>query len=77
MRYYTVKVQINDDNTEIRDMRGFDTYDEANVKFHDSLAKLINGPNVAEGMMMIVNSEGMYVKSESWKKEQENTSTLG
>lgn len=37
MRYYTIKILTATDGTEVRDLRGFDTLDEALVRYHTDL----------------------------------------
>lgn len=65
MIYYTVKVEINTLGTETRDLRHFDTINDALVRFHSDLAKYVN--NTSSILMMIINSSGNVIKTEKWE----------
>lgn len=70
MRYYTVKALVTTDGTETRDMRGFDTIDEALARFHTDLAKVVNVEGTISVMMSIIDSASNKLKSEVWESAE-------
>ena len=41
MRYYTIKIMMATNGTEVRDLRGFDTLDEALMLYYSNLQTAI------------------------------------
>lgn len=64
--YYTIKIETNTEGTETRDLRQFQTSDEALVRFHSDLTKYIN--NTARILEMMINESGTVLKKELWVK---------
>lgn len=62
--YYTIKIETNTEGTETRDLRQFQTSDEALVRFHSDLTKYIN--NTARILEMMINESGTVLKKELW-----------
>lgn len=73
MRFYTSKIVTNTDETEVRDLRGFDTLDEALVRFHSDMSSNIG--KVKSILCMVINSDGGIHKNESWKLVETETET--
>lgn len=72
--YYTIKIETNTEGTETRDLRQFQTSDEALVRFHSDLTKYIN--NTGRILEMMINESGTVLKKELWvKATTEATST--
>ena len=64
MRYYTIKILTNTDGTEARDLRGFDTLDEALVRYHNDLQTNIS--KCKSVYCAVINSVGGVYKSDTW-----------
>lgn len=62
--YYTIKIETNAEGTETRDLRQFQTIDEALVRFHSDLTKYIN--NTSRILEMLISDTGTIVKKELW-----------
>lgn len=63
--YYTIKALVKTDESKVRDMREFETLDEADVRFHLDLSQSIN--NCKSILMMVVNEVGQVHKCEHWQ----------
>ena len=64
--YYTIKIETNTEGTETRDLRQFQTSDEALVRFHSDLTKYIS--NTGRILEMMINESGTVLKKELWVK---------
>ena len=64
MRYYTIKILTATDGTEVRDLRGFDTLDEALMLYYNNLQKAIG--NSKSIYCAIINGVGGVYKSDTW-----------
>ena len=62
--YYTIKIETNTSGTETRDLRQFQTVDEALVRFHSDLTKYIN--NTSRILEVLINDTGTIMKKELW-----------
>ena len=64
MRYYTIKILTATDDTEVRDMRGFDTLDDALVRYHNDLQSSIS--KCKSVYCAVINGVGGVYKSDTW-----------
>lgn len=64
MRYYTIKILTATDGTETRDLRGFDTLDEALVRYHSDLQANIG--KCKSVYCAVINGVGGVYKSDVW-----------
>ena len=62
--YYTIKIETSTAGTETRDLRQFQTAEEALVRFHGDLAKYIN--NTSRILEMMISDSGNVLKKELW-----------
>ncbi len=62
--YYTMKIETSTTGTETRDLRQFETMDEALVRFHSDLTKYIT--NTSRILEMVITDTGSIVKKELW-----------
>lgn len=64
MRYYTIKILTNTDDSEVRDLRGFDMLDEALVRYHSDLQSNIG--KCKSVYCAVINGVGGVYKSDTW-----------
>lgn len=64
MRYYTIKILTATDNTEVRDLRGFDALDEALARYHNDLQANIS--KCKSVYCAVINGVGGVYKSDTW-----------
>ena len=64
MRYYSIKILMDTNGTEGRDLRGFDTLDEALMIYYDNLQKAIGKSKSVYSA--VINSVGGVYKSDTW-----------
>ena len=64
MKYYTIKIATATDNTETRDLRGFDTLDDALVRYHTDLQSNIS--KCKSVYCAVINGVGGVYKSDTW-----------
>lgn len=64
MRYYTIKILTATNGTEVRDLRGFDTLDEALMLYYDNLKTAIGKSKSVYSA--VINSVGGVYKSDTW-----------
>ena len=64
MRYYTIKILTATDGTETRDLRGFDTLDEALVHYHNDMQSNIT--KCKSVYCAVINGVGGVYKSDTW-----------
>lgn len=64
MRYYSIKILMDTNGTEVRDLRGFDTLDEALMIYYDNLQKAIGKSKSVYSA--VINSVGGVYKSDAW-----------
>lgn len=64
MRYYNIKIVTATDDTEVRDLRGFDTLDEALVRYHNDLQT--NICKCKSVYCAVINGVGGVYKSDMW-----------
>lgn len=64
MRYYTIKISTGTDGTETRDLRGFDTIDEALVRYHNDLQANIS--MCKSVYCAVINGIGGVYKTDTW-----------
>ena len=71
MRFYTIKIVTGTDGVEIRDLRGFDTLDEALIRYYTDMQSNIGKCNSI--LYMVTNSaNGIHLKDQ-WVKQVEDT----
>lgn len=64
MRYYTIKILTATNNTEVRDLRGFDTLDEALMLYYSNLQTAIG--KFKSVYCAVINGVGGVYKSDTW-----------
>lgn len=64
MRYYTIKILVSTDGAEARDLRGFDTLDDALVRYHNDLQSNIG--KCKSVYCAVINGVGGVYKSDTW-----------
>lgn len=64
MRYYTIKILTATNDTEVRDLRGFDTLDEALMLYHSNLQTAIT--KCKSVYCAVINGVGGVYKSDTW-----------
>lgn len=64
MRCYTIKILTVTDSAEVRDLRGFDTLDEALVRYHSDLQANIS--KCKSVYCAVINGVGGVYKSDTW-----------
>lgn len=64
MRYYTIKILTATDGTETRDLRGFDTLDDALVRYHNDMQSNIT--KCKSLYCAVINGVGGVYKSDTW-----------
>ena len=67
MRFYSIKILTNTDGAETRDLRGFDTLDEALVRYHNDLQASIS--KCKSVYCAVINGVGGVYKSDVWSAE--------
>lgn len=65
MRYYSIKILTATNGTEVRDLRGFDTLDEALVRYHSDLQTVIG--KCKSVYCAVINGVGGVYKSDTWQ----------
>lgn len=64
MRYYTIKILTATNGTEVRDLRGFDTLDEALMLYYSNLQTVIS--KCKSVYCAVINGVGGVYKSDTW-----------
>lgn len=64
MRYYSIKILTATNGTEVRDLRGFDTLDEALMLYHSNLQANIS--KCKSVYCAVINGVGGVYKSDTW-----------
>ena len=64
MRYYTIKILTATNDTEVRDLRGFDTLDEALMLYYSNLQTAIG--KCKSVYCAVINGVGGVYKSDTW-----------
>lgn len=64
MRYYSIKILTATNGTEVRDLRGFDTLDEALMLYHSNLQAAIG--QCKSVYCAVINGVGGVYKSGTW-----------
>lgn len=64
MRYYSIKILTATNGTEVRDLRGFDTLDEALMLYHNNLQTAIG--KCKSVYCAVINGVGGVYKSDTW-----------
>ena len=64
MRYYTIKILTATDGAEVRDLRGFDTFEDALVRYHNDLQANIN--KCKSVYCAVISGVGGVYKSDTW-----------
>lgn len=64
MRYYTIKILTATDGAEVRDLRGFDTLDDALVRYYSDLQSNIG--KCKSVYCSVINGVGGVYKSDNW-----------
>ena len=64
MRYYTIKIVTATDGSEVRDLRGFETLEEALVRYHSDLQGNIG--KCKSVYCAVINGAGGAYKSDTW-----------
>ena len=63
-RYYTIKILTATDDAEVRDLRGFDTIDDALVRYHNDMQSNIG--KCKSVYCAVINGVGGVYKSDTW-----------
>lgn len=64
MRYYTIKIMTATNGTEVRDLRGFYTLDEALMLYYSNLQTAIG--KCKSVYCAVINGVGGVYKSDTW-----------
>lgn len=64
MRYYTIKILTDTNGTEVRDLRGFDTLNEALMLYYANLQKAIDKSKTV--YCAVINGVGGVYKHDTW-----------
>ena len=64
MRYYTIKIMMATNGTEVRDLRGFDTLDEALMLYYSNLQTAIG--KCKSVYCAVINGVGGVYNSDTW-----------
>lgn len=64
MRYYSIKILTATNGTEVRDLRGFDTLNEALMLYYDNLQTAIG--KCKSVYCAVINGVGGVYKSDTW-----------
>ena len=64
MRYYTIKIMMATNGTEVRDLRGFDTLDEALMLYYSNLQTAIG--KCKSVYCAVINGGGGVYTSDTW-----------
>lgn len=64
MRYYAIKIMTATNGTEVRDLRGFDTLDEALMLYYSNLQTAIG--KCKSVYCAVINGVGGVYKSDTW-----------
>lgn len=64
MRYYTIKIVTATDDTEVRDLRGFEALEDALVRYHSDLQANIS--KCKSVYCAVINGAGGVYKSDTW-----------
>lgn len=64
MRYYSIKILTATNGTEVRDLRGFDTLDEALMLYYSNLQTAIG--KYKSVYCAVINGVGGVYKSDTW-----------
>lgn len=64
MRYYSIKILTATNDTEVRDLRGFDTLDEALMLYYSNLQTAIG--KCKSVYCAVINGVGGVYKSDTW-----------
>ena len=64
MRYYSIKILTATNGTEVRDLRGFDTLDEALMLYYSNLQTAIG--KCKSVYCAVINGVGGVHKSDTW-----------
>ena len=67
MRYYSIKILTNTDGTEARDLRGFDTLDDALVRYHNDLQANIG--KCKSVYCAVINGVGGVYTRDTWSMD--------
>ena len=74
MNYYLVKIVINDKGQDGTSIEVFDSFANAQVNYHNTLAAYIDAQDVIHGVVEILNSDGMIVGGNNGYREEVNHS---
>lgn len=69
MKYYVIRIITSFDNTETRNIMPFDTRDEAEIRYHNSISADMSNKDCMKTLVMVINSEGGIEMSRNWKAE--------
>ncbi|MBQ0078368.1 MAG: hypothetical protein KBS66_00560 [Eubacterium sp.] len=69
MKYYVIRIITSFDNTETRNIMPFDTRDEAEIRYHNSISADMSNKDVMKTLVLVLNSEGGIEMSRNWKAE--------
>lgn len=64
MRYYAIKIMTATNGKEVRDLRGFDTLDEALMLYYSNLQTAIG--KCKSVYCAVINGVGGVYKSDTW-----------
>lgn len=64
MRYYSIKILTATNGTEVRDLRGFDTLDEALMLYYSNLQTAIG--KCKSVYCAVINGVGGVYKGDTW-----------
>lgn len=69
MKYYVIRIITTFDNKETRNIMPFDTRDEAEIRYHNSISADMSNEDVMKTLVLVLNSEGGIEMSKNWKAE--------
>ena len=75
MRYYVTRIQTKTDGTEVRNLTGYDTWNEAEIQYHKVIVADMSATDIASALAYITNSEGGAYTSYVKKYVAETTTT--
>lgn len=78
MRYYLNTVKVSTTQEYLTSTKGYDTKDEAIIKYHEDMSAMMKNENTYFGQVIIWNSDGGLVLMETYgslddKPEEETT----
>lgn len=66
MKYYVIRIITAFDGTETRNIMPFNTRDEAEIRYHNSISADMSNKECMHTLVMVINSEGGVEMSREW-----------